>query len=45
MDAKDKAFVEIRKGEAVRCTGNFCGVAKWCNQYQQSLKEANVDNE
>lgn len=45
MDAKDKAFIEIRKGEAVRCTGNFCGVAKWCSQYQQSLKEASVDNE
>lgn len=45
MDAKDKAFIEIRKGEAVRCTGNFCGVAKWCSQYQQSLKEADVDNE
>lgn len=33
-----KGFVEIRKGEAVRCTGNFCGVNKWCKQYQESLK-------
>lgn len=38
---KEKGYVEVRKGEAIRCTGNFCGVAQWCNQYQQSLKEAN----
>jgi len=36
---KEKGYVEVRKGEAIRCTGNFCGVAQWCNQYQQSLKE------
>lgn len=30
-----KGFVEIRKGEAVRCTGNFCGVNKWCKQFQK----------
>ena len=40
LPEKDKGFIEIRKGEAVRCTGNFCGVAQWCTQYQQSLKEA-----
>jgi PD-(D/E)XK nuclease superfamily len=39
MPEKDKGFIEIRKGEAVRCTGNFCGVNKWCSQYQQSLQE------
>jgi hypothetical protein len=32
-------FVEIRKGEAVRCTGNFCGVSQWCSQYQATLTE------
>lgn len=37
---KEKGYVEIRKGEAIRCTGNFCGVAQWCSQYQQSLKES-----
>ena len=37
---KEKGYVEIRKGEAIRCTGNFCGVAPWCSQYQQSLKES-----
>lgn len=35
---KEKGFVEIRKGEAIRCTGNFCGVNQWCSQYQASLK-------
>jgi hypothetical protein len=33
---QEKGYVEVRKGEAVRCTGNFCGVAQWCSQYQQS---------
>lgn len=37
---KEKGYVEVRQGEAIRCTGNFCGVAQWCSQYQQSLKEA-----
>ena len=34
-----KGFIEIRKGEAIRCTGNYCGVSQWCSQYQSSLKE------
>lgn len=33
-----KGFVEIRNGEAVRCTGNFCGVNQWCKQYQSTIK-------
>lgn len=36
---KEKGFVEIRKGEAIRCTNNFCGVNQWCKQYQSSLQE------
>lgn len=43
MLPKDKAFIEIRKGESVRCTGNFCGVSKWCSQYQKQLKESADD--
>jgi len=35
MPDKDKGFIEIRKGEAVRCTGNFCGVSQWCSQFQK----------
>ena len=31
---KEKGYVETRKGEPVRCTGNYCGVAEWCTQYQ-----------
>jgi hypothetical protein len=31
---KEKGYVETRKGEPVRCTGNYCGVAQWCDQYQ-----------
>jgi hypothetical protein len=44
MPEKDKGFIEIRKGEAVRCTGNFCGVNQWCTQYQASLKEGAVED-
>lgn len=32
---KEKGFVEIRKGEAIRCANNFCGVNQWCSQYNQ----------
>lgn len=28
-------YVETRQGEPKRCTGNYCGVAQWCQQYQQ----------
>ena len=34
---KEKGYVETRKGEAIRCTSNFCGVAQWCDQYQREL--------
>lgn len=39
---KKKLSIEIRKGEPVRCTGNYCGVNQWCSQYQSYLKEKNV---
>jgi hypothetical protein len=35
---KEKGYVETRHGEARRCTGNYCGVAQWCDQYQSELK-------
>jgi len=38
---KEKGYVETRLGEPKRCTGNFCGVAQWCEQYQG---EVNVSN-
>lgn len=37
---KEKGYVEIRKGEYRRCVGDFCGVSKWCKQYQGELNDA-----
>ena len=34
---KEKGYVETRLGEPRRCTGNYCGVSQWCNQYQKEL--------
>jgi hypothetical protein len=34
MAIKEKGYVEERKGEYRRCVGDFCGVSKWCKQYQ-----------
>ena len=34
---KEKGYVEERKGEPRRCIGDFCGVSKWCKQYQGEL--------
>lgn len=39
---KEKGYVETRLGEPKRCTGNYCGVAQWCNQYQAELNDAVV---
>jgi hypothetical protein len=37
---KERGYVETRPGEPKRCTGNYCGVAAWCDQYRASLAEA-----
>lgn len=37
-------YVEKRVGEAIRCTGNYCGVAEWCSQYNKEVI-ANQDGE
>lgn len=29
-----KHSVEERKGKNVRCEGDYCGVAKWCDQFK-----------
>lgn len=42
LAVKEKGYVETRKGEPRRCTGNYCGVAQWCTQFQ-SEKPAAVD--
>ena len=37
---KEKGYVETRPGEPKRCTGNYCGVAEWCDQYQGEVNDA-----
>jgi hypothetical protein len=34
---KEKGYVEVRLGEPKRCTGNYCGVAAFCDQYQDEV--------
>ena len=34
---KEKGYVETRASEPKRCTGDFCGVSKWCSQYQGEI--------
>jgi hypothetical protein len=41
LSAKEKGYVETRKGEYRRCVGNFCGVSQWCNQYQGEQDDTN----
>jgi len=41
---KEKGYVETRKGEPVRCTGNYCGVAEWCDQYQAELALGSIED-
>lgn len=37
LAAKEKGYVETRAGESRRCTGNFCGVAEFCEQYRSEV--------
>lgn len=37
LAVKEKGYVETRTGEPRRCTGNFCGVAEFCEQYQSEV--------
>ena len=37
LATKEKGYVETRLGEARRCAGDYCGVARWCEQYQGEL--------
>jgi hypothetical protein len=38
---EEKGYVEERTGEPRRCAGNYCGVSKWCDQYQGELSGQN----
>ena len=31
---KEKGYVETRLGESTCCTGNYCGVNQWCDQFK-----------
>jgi len=33
-----KTEIEYRAGEAVRCNGNYCGVAEFCSQFKGDIK-------
>lgn len=35
---KEKGYVETRVGEPRRCTGNYCNVAEYCDQYQSEVR-------
>jgi hypothetical protein len=40
---KEKGYVEARVGEPRRCTGNFCNVAEYCDQYQSEVRSGLVE--
>ena len=37
---KEGLYVHVRKGEAVRCSRNYCGVSKWCSQFKKETQNA-----
>ena len=37
---KGKAYIEVRPAEPKRCTGDYCGVSRWCTQYQEEQSNA-----
>ena len=41
LAVKEKGYVEERPAEPKRCTGNYCSVAQWCEQYQGEINERN----
>lgn len=39
-ESKGNMFtVEHRPGKSVRCEGNYCGVAEWCEQFQRTKEK------
>lgn len=40
LAVKEKGYVETRKGEPRRCTGNYCGVNQWCDQYLSEVERS-----
>ena len=41
MKAKEEYQIVERKGEPMRCVGNYCQVAQFCDQYQQEVRNDN----
>ena len=39
---KENGYVEFRKGEPIRCSGDYCSVSKWCSQYQQEINSGDA---
>jgi hypothetical protein len=37
-----KSVIQVRKGESVRCTGNYCGVNQWCSQFKRQQELENL---
>lgn len=35
---EDRYLISVRHSEPVRCTGDYCGVAKWCPQYRNASR-------
>jgi hypothetical protein len=31
--------IDHRRGEPIRCTGDYCNVSAWCRQYERWKKE------
>ena len=44
LATKEKAhYVETRAGEPRRCSGNYCNVAEYCDQYQSEVRAGLVE--
>ena len=38
-DTSADLSIEHSLGECIRCTGNYCGVAEFCNQFSEDVNE------
>lgn len=43
LATEKQGYVEVRKGEPRRCTGNWCGVNQWCDQHRAYLAQAECE--
>jgi hypothetical protein len=40
---QEQGYVETRLGESKRCTGNYCGVAEFCEQFRAQTAQAECE--